>query len=171
MADQEHLAVDERERLQQHEDVKDDVRRHVRSEIATRARATPGDPAREAEAAVSLKRQAVHEVAESERELARGRTAARGSQFLDYGFYLIYGIIGLAIALEAIGARESAGFTQLVDAMAWPFVAPFRGIVRDPVAGGSQFMLSYLVALGVYILLHLAVNGWLRILAHRKTAV
>jgi hypothetical protein len=171
MPDRDHLAVDEAERIRRHEAVKDDVRQQVHSEIAGQARATTVDPAREASAAASLKRQAVDEIGDAERELARGRTAARGSQLLDYGFYLIYGIIGLAIALEAIGARESAGFTQFANALAWPFVAPFRGIVRDPAAGGARFMFSYAVALGVYILLHLAVNGALRLMTHRKTAV
>jgi hypothetical protein len=171
MSERDHLAVDEEERIRQHEAVKDDVRQQVHSEIAGQARSAPADPAREAAAAASLKRQAVSEIDESERDLARGRTAARGSQVLDYGFYVIYGIIGLAIALEAIGARESAGFSRFVEALAWPFVAPFRGIVRDPSAGGSQFMLSYLVALGVWILVHLAVNGALRLMTHRKTVV
>jgi hypothetical protein len=41
----------------------------------------------------------------------------------------------------------------------------------DPAAGGFQLMLSYLVALAAYVLLHLAVNGLLRIFAQRKTAV
>jgi uncharacterized protein YggT (Ycf19 family) len=171
MPDRDHLAADEAGRIRQHESVKDDVRQQVHSDIAGQARATAVDPAREAATAASLKRQAVDEIADAEQELARGRTAARGSQLLDYGFYLIYGIIGLAIALEAIGARESAGFTQFVNALASPFVAPFHGIVRDPTAGGARFMLSYVVALGVYILLHMAVNGALRLMTRRKTAV
>ena len=37
-----------------------------------------------------LKQKSVHEVVSTERELGRGRHAARISQFIDYGFYLIY---------------------------------------------------------------------------------
>ena len=32
-------------------------------------------------------------------------------------------------------------------------------------------MLSYIVALAVYVLLHMAVNGLFRLVVHRKTAV
>jgi hypothetical protein len=32
-------------------------------------------------------------------------------------------------------------------------------------------MTSYILALGVYILLHMAVNGLLRLFVHRKTAI
>jgi uncharacterized protein YggT (Ycf19 family) len=118
-----------------------------------------------------LKEKAVREVTGTERELERARVVARGSQVVDYAFYLVYGIITVAIVLEAIGARESAGFKQFVDAIAWPFVAPFRGIMNDPAVGSFRFMLSYVVALVAYVLLHAAINGLLRIFAHRKTAV
>ena len=117
-----------------------------------------------------MKEKAVQEVTGTERELGRARVVARGSQVVDYVFYLVYGIITLAIVLEAIGARESAGFKQFVDTIAWPFVAPFRGIMNDPAVGSFQFMLSYVVALVAYMLLHAAINGLLRIFAHRKTA-
>jgi uncharacterized protein YggT (Ycf19 family) len=171
MAGQQNLVRDEEQRIREHEAVKDDVRRQVHAEIARDARTTPVDRAAEAAAADGLKQRAVAEVAGTERELARSRSVARGSQFIDYAFYLVYGIIGLAIALHAIGARQSAGFTQFIDALAWPFVAPFRGIMQDPAVGSFRFMLSYVVALAVYLLLHLAVNGLLRIFAERKTVV
>jgi hypothetical protein len=171
MDDRRPLDVDQRERIQQHESVKDEVRRQVHSDIAQEARRTEVDPGRERNAAEAMKRDAMAEVTGTERELARSRVAARGSQFLDYAFFLVYGIIGLAIGLEAIGARESAGFNRVVEALASPFVAPFRNIMNDPVAGSSQFMLSYVVALVAYMLLHLAVNGLLRLFAERKTSV
>jgi uncharacterized protein YggT (Ycf19 family) len=162
---------DEDERIRQHESVKDDVRQQVHSDIAREARSVPVDPAREQAAAETMKREALDEVTVTEREVARGRTAARGSQFVDYIFYLAYGLITLAIVLEAIGARESAGFKQFVDAAAAPLVAPFRGIMNDPAVGTYQLMLSYVVALVAYILLHMAINGLLRLFAERKTAV
>ena len=43
--------------------------------------------------------------------------------------------------------------------------------MHDPVAGSSQLMLSYAVALVAYVLLHLAVNGLLRLFAQRKTVI
>jgi uncharacterized protein YggT (Ycf19 family) len=171
MADRQNLDVDERERMRQHEEVKGDVRKQVHSDIAREVQISDADRARERAAAESMKRQAMDEVTGTERELARGRTVARGSQVIDYLFYLVYGIIALAIALEAIGARESAGFNRFVETLAYPLVVPFRNIMNDPVAGSSQFMLSYVVALVAYVLLHLAINGLLRIFAQRKTVV
>ena len=83
----------------------------------------------------------------------------------------LYGIIALEIILELIGARESNGFKNFVDTIASPFLAPFRGLVADPSSGAMQLRLSYIVALAVYLLVHLAINGLLRLFAHRKTAV
>jgi hypothetical protein len=40
-----------------------------------------------------------------------------------------------------------------------------------PGVGHFRFLLSYVVAFGVYVLLHMAVNGLLRLFVHRKTAV
>jgi hypothetical protein len=37
--------------------------------------------------------------------------------------------------------------------------------------GSFRFMLSYIVALVVYLLLHMAVNGLLRLFVRRKTFV
>ena len=171
MARMDNLTLDETRRIAEHESVKGEVRRKVHADIASEAAAAPANYGEEAAAAVALKEKAVREVTGTERELERGRAAARGSQFIDYAFYLVYGIIGIATALEAIGARESAGFKQFVDVIAGPLVAPFRGIMRDPTVGSAQFMLSYLVALGSYVALHLAINGLLRLVAERKTAV
>ena len=64
-----------------------------------------------------------------------------------------------------------AEFNRFVEALASPLVAPFRNIMNDPVAGSSQFMLSYVVALVAYVLLHLAINGLLRLFAQRKTVI
>ena len=99
------------------------------------------------------------------------RHFARISQVVDYVFYLIYGIVGLEIVLEALGARESAGFKRFVDALAAPLLAPFQGLMPNPGVGRFRFMLSYVVAFGVYILVHVAVNGLLRLFVQRKTAV
>jgi len=172
-ADQ-NLTVDEAQRITQHESVKGEVRQKVHSEIARHADRVDRIEADNAEVlADSLKQKAVAEVRSTERELDRGRSIARGSQFVDYVFFLVYGVIALAIVLELMGARNSAGFKQFIDAVTLPFLLPFRGLVRDPAVGdgGSQVMFSYIVALGVYILLHMAVTGLLRLFVHRKTAI
>jgi uncharacterized protein YggT (Ycf19 family) len=172
MDETDKLAADEARRLAQHESVKGQIREKVDAEIAQKAsRVTPGERGREDALADSLKRKAVHEVAAAELDLDRGHAVARVSQIVDYLFYVAYGIIGLEIVLEAIGARDSAGFKQFVDAIAAPLLLPFRGLMPDPGVGSFRFMLSYVVALAVYFMLHMAVNGLLRMFVHRKTAV
>ena len=130
---------------------------------------------REAAAAEALgrdfKQQAIDEVAETEGEVQRAKGAARISQVVDYIFYVIYGIIGLEIILELLGARESAGFKRFIDALAAPLLAPFEGLMPDPSRGPFRLMLSYIMALVVYLLIHLAITGLLRMMAHRKVAV
>jgi uncharacterized protein YggT (Ycf19 family) len=172
MRDDEKLAVDEARRIAQHESVKGEVREKVHAEIARQTdEQTPADHANAGALADSLKQKAVREVATTEAELERGQAAARASQIVDYVFYLVYGIIGLEIVLDAIGARQSAGFKQFIDALAFPFLAPFKGLMPAPGVGSFRFMLSYVIALVVYILLHMAVNGLFRLFAQRKTVV
>jgi uncharacterized protein YggT (Ycf19 family) len=167
-----NLAVDESRRIMQHEAVKDRVAGEVGAEVAARAdRTTPVDDTRAAAVADTFKDKAYREVVETEAELETTKGVARASQIIDYVFYLIYGIIGLEIILEMLGARDSATFKQFVDTIAAPFLAPFQGLMPTPSAGPFRLMLSYIVALIAYLLLHLAVNGFLRLLAHRKVAV
>jgi uncharacterized protein YggT (Ycf19 family) len=172
MADAETLAADEARRVAQHESVKGAVRENVNSEISREAaHSTPQDHAQAEQLAGSLKTKAVREVATTESELERGKAVARGSQIVDYLFYLVYGIIGLEIALSLFGASQSAGFKQFIDAIASPFLAPFRGLMPTPGIGRFRLMTSYIVALIVYVLLHFAVNGLLRLFVTKKTVV
>jgi uncharacterized protein YggT (Ycf19 family) len=172
MVEDEKLAIDESRRIAQHEAMKGAVRNEVQAEVARDAgHLSSSERAGAAEVAQSMKHKAVSEVVDTESEIERARGTARISQFVDYIFWLIFGIIGLEIILELIGARDSNGFKRFIDALASPLLAPFRGLVDDPGAGAVRFRLSYIVALIVYLLVHLAVIGLLRIIAHRRTAV
>lgn len=172
MNDEEKLAADEARRLQQHEAVKGEVREKVHAEISRQADAIrPREEATAERLATSMKQQAVREVADTEAEIARTRKIARLSQVVDYVFYLIYGIIALEIVLEAMGARENAGFKQFVDTLAGPLLAPFEGLMSDPASGNYRFTFSYVFALIVYFLVHLAVKGLLRLFIQKKTTV
>jgi len=84
---------------------------------------------------------------------------------------VIYGLIGLEIVLELFGARQASGFKRFLDAVTLPLLGPFRGLMPDPAVGSMQLMLSYIVALGVYSLLHMALNGVLRLFAQRKSSI
>jgi uncharacterized protein YggT (Ycf19 family) len=96
---------------------------------------------------------------------------ARVSQVGDYVFFVIYGLIGLEVVLELFGARQASAFKRFLDTVTWPLLGPFRGLMPDPAVGSMQLMLSYVVALVVYALLHMALNGLLRLFAQRKSSI
>ncbi|HKX30079.1 MAG TPA: YggT family protein [Blastocatellia bacterium] len=167
-----NLLLDEERRQASHQEVKskisDDVKTRLKHESA---RVEPKESAELVGAAHEMKRKVVQEAVESERDLARGRVTARVSQIIDYLFYLVYGLIGLQFVLKLLGARPGNGFVQFVADLSWPVLAPFRAIVPTPSMGASRLELSYLLALGVYLLLHLAINGFLRLVVNRKVKI
>lgn len=168
----EKLAIDEARRLANHEAVKSEVSQEVQAAVQREAgNIDEGEQARIAAVGSNLRHKAVADVAKVEHEVERSRTAARVSQVIDYFFYLIYGIIGMEIVLELLGARDSSGFKTFIDTLSAPLLAPFKSLLVDPTSGRFQLRLSFVVALVVYLLIHLAINGLLRMLAHRKVAI
>ena len=168
------LAADEARRSVQHESVKAHVEGEVQSEIAAEASApvTADEPQRVRQVASEFRSKAVDEVVDTEREVERGRAAARVSQIVDYIFYVIYALLGMRFLLALLAARSSAGFVQFIVTVTNPFYAPFRGIVDSPRTDqGHTLLLPIVVAIIAYVLLHLAITGLLRMLAHRKTAI
>jgi len=172
--DDEKLALDEARRASQHEAVKNEVEGKVQSEISQRAAERP--PAAETEkiehVASDFRSRAVDEVVDTEREVQRSRGLARVSQVVDYIFYVIYALLGMRFLLALMAARSSAGFVQFIVTVSNPFYAPFRGIVASPSTDqGHTLLLPVVVAIISYALLHLLINGLLRMFAHRKTAI
>ncbi len=167
------LEIDEAQRAANYEAVKSTVQADVGGEIAARAdRYEPSQAERVAGVAAGMKERAVDDVVETEHEVERGRVAARVSQVVDYIFFLIYSVLTIRLLLELFAARESAGFVQFIKTVTDPFYAPFRGIVASPTtAEGFTLALPIIVAIVCYMILHLAINGLLRMLAHRKTHV
>jgi len=166
------LAADEARRANQHGLVKSQVEGEVHAGIAERSAPTRGEAAQVDQVADEFRAKAVNEVVETEREVERARGAARVSQIVDYIFYVIYALLGLRFLLALMAARSGAGFVRFIVAVTNPFYAPFKGIVASPSTdSGHTLMMPLLIAIIVYILLHLAINGLLRIMAHRKTAV
>jgi len=166
------LAAEEARRANQHELVKSQVEGEVHAEIADRAGPTRSERTQVDQVANEFRAKAVDEVVETEREVERARGAARVSQVVDYIFYVIYALLGLRFLLALLAARSGAGFVRFIVAVTNPFYAPFKGIVASPSTDtGHTLMLPLVIAIIVYILLHLAINGVLRIIAHRKTAV
>ena len=171
--DDEKLAIDEARRAGQHGSVKAQVEGEVQAEIAESAAVPPaGESERIDQVAGQFRAKAVDEVVQTEREVERGRGAARVSQVIDYLFFVLYALLGLRFLLALMAARSGAGFVQFIVAVTNPFYEPFRGIVGSPrTDAGHTLMMPLIIAFIVYVLLHLGINGILRMIAHRKTAV
>lgn len=166
------LELEEAQRAATYEAVKTDVQSEVGGEIAARAeRADASDAGRIENVAGNMREKAVDEVVQTEREIERGRVMARVSQVVDYLFFIVYGLLTLRFLLELFGARENAGFFQFIRSVTGPFYAPFKGLVASPSADGFTLALPIIFALVAYMLLHLAINGLLRIFAHRKVNI
>ena len=172
--DDDKLALEEARRAAQHEAVKSQVEGEVQADIGDRAarKTVPDESRRIDQVAGDFREKAVDEVIDTEREVQRSRGLARISQVVDYIFYLIYALLGMRFLLALMAARSTAGFVQFVVAITNPFYAPFRGIVASPSTDqGHTLLLPIVVAIIAYVILHLAINGLLRMFAHRKTAI
>jgi uncharacterized protein YggT (Ycf19 family) len=167
------LAQEEAQRAANYEALKSDVKTDVTSEIAARADQTTVSEARKMDnIADNMRGKAMNEIVETDREVERGRVLARVSQVVDYIFYVIYGLLAIRLLLALFAARSSAGFVQFINSITNPFYAPFKGIVPSPsVEGGFTLALPIIIAIVVYLLIHLAINGLLRIFVHRKTEI
>jgi uncharacterized protein YggT (Ycf19 family) len=164
------LEVDEQQRALNYEAVKSSVKSEVGGEIAARANA--GDMPETAHIAQDMRSRAVEEIEDTQVEVDRGRAIARVSQVVDYVFFLIYGLLAVRLLLELFAAREGVAFFRFIKAVTDPIYWPFRGLVPSPsTPDGFSLELPIIVALFVYALLHMAINGILRIIAHRKVAV
>lgn len=118
--------------------------------------------------ALELREHAISAITESERLDQSRRRLARIYQFVDYCFFIAYALIGLLIGLELLGARDRSGFMKFMHLITVPLVAPFKGVMPDPSVGSFQLMLSYVIALIAYLLLHSAVRRFFELLARRQ---
>lgn len=172
MVDARELAVDESKRTEDHEEIKSRLREQVHEEIEkTPSEDATADRSEVRAVARALKSKALSDVVETEEELAWARKIAALKPFVDYVFYLVYGMVGLMIVLELLGAREGSGFKQFLNTVTAPLLAPFKGLMPDPAVGSFQLMLSYVIALLVYVLVHWALSGLLRLLATRPRTI
>ncbi len=168
------LAIEEARRAAQHDSVKSQVEGEVNAEISDRAvtKTTREESTKIDQVAGEFRSKAVDEVIDTEREVQRSRGLARVSQIADYIFWVIYALLGMRFLLALMAARSTAGFVQFIVAVSNPFYAPFKGIVASPrTDAGHTLLLPIVVAIIAYALLHLLINGALRMLAHRKTEI
>lgn len=167
------VAADEARRVAQHEATTSSVEQDVNADIAARADHGNAEEAARLEGVASdMRSSAIDDVAGQSREMSRARGTARVSQVIDYLFYVVYGLLAIRLVLTLIAANASNGFVQFINVVTDPFYALFVGIVPSPTAeGGYTLAVPILIAIVVYALLHFAINGLLRMLVHRKTAV
>ncbi len=166
------LEIDEAQRAANYEAIKSNVKADVGGEIAARTdRPTVSEAAQTQDMATGMRQKAINEIAETDREVERGRAMARVSQIVDYIFFLIYGSLAIRLILELFAARENAGFVKFIKSITGIFYAPFAGIVPSPSKDGFTLALPIIVAIVAYMILHLAINGILKIFAQRKTTI
>lgn len=172
MAD-EKLAAEEARRLGRRDAVRSYVEREVGAEVAAEASIPDSaDVRREERVASSMRKRALDEVVATEAGVDRARGAARVSQFVDYAFYVIYVLLAVRIGLALMAGNPEAPFFRFIRAVTAPLYAPFRGIVSSPTdPDGHTLALPLVVAVVVYMLLHFAINGALRIRAERKVDI
>jgi hypothetical protein len=77
----------------------------------------------------------------------------RTYQVVWYILGIIELLLGFRVALKALGADQTGGFTSLVYAVSEPFALPFSGVLPAQVRGTSFFEWSTLIAAAVYALL------------------
>ncbi len=164
------LAREEAQRSANYEAVKSNVKSEVSAEVAADARAHQHEEKIE-QMADEMRTRSISEIEESDREVKRGRVVARISQVVDYIFFLIYGLLAIRLILALFAARSGNDFVQFVRSVTDPLYAPFKGIVPSLSSDGFTLALPLVIAIIVYMMLHLAINGLLRIFVHRKVAV
>lgn len=164
------LEREEAQRAANYEAVKSNVKSEVSAEVAADARMR-GHEEKIEQMADDMRSRSISEIEESDREVKRGRAVARLSQIIDYIFFLIYGLLAIRLILALFAAREGNDFVQLIRSITDPLYAPFKGIVPSLSSDGFTLALPLVVAIIVYMLLHLAINGLLRMFVHRKVSV
>lgn len=168
-----HVGADDARQAAHHEVLKSTVEERVNAEIVARSNASlPSDDAKVSAVAGRMRERAIDDTAMGERVLGWSRRTARGSQYLDYAFYLLYSLLGIRLVLALIGAQPGNGFVRFIAGITAPFYGPFRGIVSSPTAeGGFTLAFPIVIAIGVYALLHGAINAALRMVGQRKTEI
>ena len=93
------------------------------------------------------------------------------SRVFNYLFLVIYSLLIIRLLLAVFAPDSNAGFVQLINMVTDPLYAPFRGIVTSPGVAGWGVAVPIVLAIVAFALLHLAVNGFLRLFARRKVTI
>jgi hypothetical protein len=78
------------------------------------------------------------------------RPLYRGTQIVWYIFSVIEALLLFRFLLKLIGANPTAGFTDLIYTLSYPFVVAFQLVVSPAQVSGSIIEWSTLIAIVVY---------------------
>ena len=81
----------------------------------------------------------------------------KGTQIVWYILSLLEVLLALRLVLKLTGANPSAGFTNFIYAITWPFTAPFFAVFPKTTVEGSIFEWTTLLGMIIYFLISLAI--------------
>lgn len=90
----------------------------------------------------------------------------RGTQIVWYLLFLIEALLAFRFVLKMMGANPSAGFSNFIYTITWPFAAPFLRVFSKTTVEGSIFEWTTLLAMLAYWFLAIAIA---RLLVMSKT--
>lgn len=90
----------------------------------------------------------------------------RGTQIVWYILGLIEALLAFRFVLKLLAANPSAGFSQFIYGVTYPFAAPFINVFRMTKVDGSIFEWTTLLAMFVYWLVAM---GIIRLFLMSKT--
>ncbi len=81
----------------------------------------------------------------------------KGTQIVWYLLGLLEALLAFRFVLKLMGANPTAGFTNFIYAVTWPFTAPFNAVFLKTAVQGSIFEWTTLLAMLVYYLVAFAI--------------
>ena len=118
------------------------------------------DPVQYARPAVPMQRTVTTEMASQPDRIA---------QVVYIAFGVVEALIAFRVVLKLLAANPDAGFSSLIYAITWPFVALFQGVFPTPVSHSSVFEFSSVLAILVYALLSWVMVRLVHVAGHRQT--
>lgn len=85
------------------------------------------------------------------------RPLYRGTQIVWYIVGILEALLAFRFILKLLGANPTAGFTDFIYSVTYPFAAPFLSVFNITKVEGSIFEWTTLLAMGVYWLIALAI--------------
>jgi hypothetical protein len=81
----------------------------------------------------------------------------KGTQIVWYVLGLLEVLLAFRFVLKLMGANPTAGFTNFIYVITWPFTAPFNSVFLKTTVLGSIFEWTTLLAMLVYYLVAFAI--------------